>query len=176
MRRLYSSTYKRGKGFTGRLVERGFPRRGRPNHLRSSRRYVMAARPSVDSVLSLAGLRSQSDTTREPRLESQPAQRRWCVDHSALADRRQRRQVRARATIRLDRRRDNSNDESFDVPDAMPAQPWQRSPGGARGGETITLQLPVRLVTRVQSRCLPIPNATEKAARIRAGILRGSTS
>jgi hypothetical protein len=58
----------------------------------------------------------------------------------------------------------------------MPAQPWQRSPGGARGGETITLQLPVRLVTRVQSRCLPIPNATEKAARIRAGILRGSTS
>ncbi|HEX9383412.1 MAG TPA: hypothetical protein VF908_08425, partial [Gemmatimonadaceae bacterium] len=45
-----------------------------------------------------------------------------------------------------------------------------------RGGETITLQLPVRLATRVQTRVLPIPNAPEKAVRIRAGVLRGSTS
>jgi membrane-associated protease RseP (regulator of RpoE activity) len=45
-----------------------------------------------------------------------------------------------------------------------------------RGSETITLQLPVRLNTRVQARVLPIPNAPEKAVRIRGGILRGTTS
>jgi hypothetical protein len=42
-----------------------------------------------------------------------------------------------------------------------------------RGNETVTIQLPVRLMPRVQTRVLPIPNAPEKAVRIRGGILRG---
>jgi hypothetical protein len=45
-----------------------------------------------------------------------------------------------------------------------------------RGGETLTLQLPVRLSTRVQARVFAVPNASEKAIRIRNGILKGSVS
>jgi hypothetical protein len=45
-----------------------------------------------------------------------------------------------------------------------------------RGGETITLQLPVRLSTRVQARVFAVPNAPDKAVRIRNGILKGSVS
>ena len=45
-----------------------------------------------------------------------------------------------------------------------------------RGTETLTLQLPVRLTTRVQARVFPVQNAPEKAIRIRNGILKGSIS
>jgi hypothetical protein len=44
-----------------------------------------------------------------------------------------------------------------------------------RAGQTVTLQLPLRLSVRVQTTVTPIPNATEKAVRIRAGIMSGST-
>jgi hypothetical protein len=45
-----------------------------------------------------------------------------------------------------------------------------------RGAQTQTLQLPVRLVQRVITVVTPIPNASDKALRLRAGILKGSTS
>jgi hypothetical protein len=45
-----------------------------------------------------------------------------------------------------------------------------------RGSQTMTLQLPVRLVPSVNTTVSPIPNAPEKAVRIRNGIMRGSTS
>jgi len=45
-----------------------------------------------------------------------------------------------------------------------------------RGSQTMTLQLPVRLSARSQVKVSPIPNAPEKAVRIRNGILKGMTS
>jgi predicted metalloprotease with PDZ domain len=44
-----------------------------------------------------------------------------------------------------------------------------------RGAQTVTLQLPVRLVPRVRTAVSEVPNASEKAIRIRTGIMKGST-
>ena len=44
-----------------------------------------------------------------------------------------------------------------------------------RGTDTLTLNGKVRLVTRVESRIEADPNASEKAVRIREGILTGKT-
>jgi S1-C subfamily serine protease len=45
-----------------------------------------------------------------------------------------------------------------------------------RAGEIVTLQVPVRLAPRMQTTVKPIPNAPEKAVRIRNGIMKGTTS
>jgi predicted metalloprotease with PDZ domain len=44
-----------------------------------------------------------------------------------------------------------------------------------RAGQALTLQLPVRLAPRVRTAVSELPNASEKAIRIRIGILKGST-
>src|SRR3984893_13799031 len=74
MRRLYDATYKRGKGFTsadwwGEISRAA----GGKSFTEFARRYVDGREPlPVDSVLRLVGLRSQSDTIREPRLGVSP--------------------------------------------------------------------------------------------------------
>jgi S1-C subfamily serine protease len=71
-----------------------------------------------------------------------------------------------------------SNDDSFDAFRARYAGTTLTTVPLVvrRGAETITLRLPVRLTARVRTRLLPVPNASEKAARIREGILRGLAS
>jgi hypothetical protein len=44
-----------------------------------------------------------------------------------------------------------------------------------RGGETHTLTATVGVATLIDRHIAPAPNASAKARRIRAGILRGST-
>ena len=182
MRRLYDATYKRGKGFTGAdwwgEVSRAA---GGKSFAEFARRYVDGREPlPIDSVLHLAGLRSESDTIREPRLGIQTSTDGTGVSITQLAPT----GAAAAAGARLGDRIVSIGDFSISNDDSF--GPFRARYAGTtlttlpmtvrRGSETITLQLPVRLNTRVQARVLPIPNAPEKAVRIRGGILRGTTS
>lgn len=182
MRRLYDNTYKRGRGFTGAEwwgeVSRAA---GGKSFADFARRYVDGREPlPIESTLLLAGLRAESDTIREPRLgiatggDSSGLTITQVFPTGAAAA------AGARAGDKIVSIGDVTifNDDSFETfrnryaGTKLAALPLVVR----RGGETITLQLPARLTTRVQTRVLPIPNASEKALRIRNGILKGSTS
>ncbi|HEX9128070.1 MAG TPA: PDZ domain-containing protein, partial [Gemmatimonadaceae bacterium] len=182
MRRLYDATYKRGKGFTAAdwwsEVSRAA---GGKSFTEFARRYVDGREPlPVDSVLRLAGLRSESDTIREPRLGISTSTDSAGVAISQMSPTGAAGAAGARVGDRIVSIGDVtiSNDDSFEPLRARYAGTTLTTLPMVvrRGSETVTLQLPVRLVTRVQTRVLPIPNAPEKAVRIRGGILRGSTS
>jgi len=182
MRRLYDATWKHGKGFTGAEWWSEVSRAaGGKSFTEFARRYVDGREPlPVDSVLRLAGLRSESDTIREPRLGISTATDAAGVAITQLTPTGAAAAAGARVGDKIVSIGDVtiSNDDSF--------EPLRARYAGTslttlplvvrRGTETITLQLPVRLVTRVQARVLPIPNASPKALRIRGGILRGSIS
>jgi predicted metalloprotease with PDZ domain len=182
MRRLYDATYKRGKGFTGGDWWGEVSRvAGGKSFIEFARRYVDGREPlPVDSVLRLAGLRAESDTVREPRLGISTSTDSNGVSVTQMSPTSAAAAAGARNGDRFVSIGDVmiSNDDSFDTfrtryaGTAVTTLPLVVR----RGGETITLQLPVRLATRVQTRVLPIPNAPERAVRIREGILRGSTS
>jgi predicted metalloprotease with PDZ domain len=182
MRRLYDATYKRGKGFTGAewWGEVSRAAGGKP-FTEFARRYVDGREPlPVDSVLHLAGLRAASDTIREPRLGILTSTDSTGVSITQLSPTGAAAAAGARIGDRIISIGDFtiSNDDSF--------EPFRARYAGTtlttlpmtvrRGSETITLQLPVRLNARVQTHVIPIPNAPERAVRIRGGILRGSTS
>ena len=182
MRRLYDATWKHGKGFTGAEWWSEVSRAaGGKSFAEFARRYVDGREPlPVDSVLRLAGLRSESDTIREPRLGISTATDAAGVSITQVSPTGAAAAAGARVGDKIVSIGDVtiSNDDSF--------EPLRARYAGTslttlplvvrRGTETITLQLPVRLVTRVQVRVLPIPNASPKALRIRGGILRGSIS
>jgi predicted metalloprotease with PDZ domain len=179
MRRLYDATYKRGRGFTAAEwwgeVSRAS---GGRSFTEFARRYVDGRDPlPVDSVLPLAALRYESDTIREPRLGISTSTDSTGVSVTQLSSTGAAAVAGARVGDRLVSIGDVaiSRDDSFET--------FRTRYAGTtlttlplvirRGSETITLQLPVRLSTRVQTRVLPIPNAQEKAVRIRHSILRG---
>jgi predicted metalloprotease with PDZ domain len=182
MRRLYDATYKRGKGFTGAEWWSEVSRAaGGKSFAEFARRYVDGREPlPVDSVLRLAGLRSESDTIREPRLGISTSTDSTGVAISQISPTGAAAAAGARVGDKIVSIGDFtiSNDDSFEPLRARYAGTTLTTLPMVvrRGSETITLQLPVRLTTRVQTRVLPIPNAPEKAVRIRGGILRGSTS
>jgi predicted metalloprotease with PDZ domain len=182
MRRLYDATYKRGKGFTGAEWWAEVSRAaGGKSFTEFARRYVDGREPlPVDSVLRLAGLRSESDTIREPRLGISTGTDSTGVSITQMSPTGAAAAAGARLGDKIVSIGDAtiSNDGSFEpfraryVGTTLTTMPLIVR----RGSETVTLQLPVRLTTREQTRVLPIPNAPEKAVRIRGGILRGSTS
>jgi predicted metalloprotease with PDZ domain len=182
MRRLYDATYKRGKGFTGAEWWSEVSRAaGGKSFTEFARRYVDGREPlPVDSVLRLAGLRSESDTIREPRLGISTSTDSTGVAISQMSPTGAAAAAGARVGDKIVTIGDVtiSNDDSFEALRARYAGTTLTTLPMVvrRGSETITLQLPVRLIDRVQTRVLPIPNAPEKAVRIRGGILRGSTS
>jgi predicted metalloprotease with PDZ domain len=182
MRRLYDATYKRGKGFTGAEWWSEVSRAaGGKSFTEFARRYVDGREPlPVDSVLRLAGLRSESDTIREPRLGISTSTDSTGVAISQMSPTGAAAAAGARVGDKIVSIGDVtiSNDDSFEALRARYAGTTLTTLPMVvrRGSETITLQLPVRLIDRVQTRVLPIPNAPEKAVRIRGGILRGSTS
>jgi predicted metalloprotease with PDZ domain len=182
MRRLYETTYKRGKGFTGNdwwsEVSRAA---GGKSFADFARRYVDGREPlPVDSVLRLAGLRVESDTIREPRLGVFPVTDSNGVSITQISPTGAAAAAGARNGDRLVSIGDViiSNTDSFDTFRARYAgSPLTTLPLVVRRGtEMLTLQLPVRLIPRGETHVLPIPNAPEKAVRIRSGILRGSNS
>jgi len=182
MRRLYDATWKHGRGFTGAEWWNEVSRAaGGKSFTEFARRYVDGREPlPVDSVLRLAGLRSKSDTIREPRLGISTSTDSSGVSITQLSPTGAAAAAGARAGDRIVSIGDVmiSNDDSFEPLRARYASTTLTTLPLVvrRGSETITLQLPVRLVTRVQTSVQPIPNASPKALRIRGGILRGSTS
>jgi len=179
MSRLYDATYKRGKGFTGAEWWSEVSRAaGGKSFTEFARRYVDGREPlPVDSVLRLAGLRSESDTIREPRLGISTSTDSTGVAISQMSPTGAAAAAGARVGDKIVSIGDVtiSNDNSFEPLRARYAGTTLTTLPMVvrRGNETITLQLPVRLIDRVQTRVLPIPNAPEKAVRIRGGILRG---
>ena len=180
MRRLYDATYKRGKGFTGAEwwgeVSRAA---GGKSFTEFARRYVDSREPlPVDSVLRLAGLRSESDTIREPRLGIATGTDSSGVFITQLSPTGAAATAGARAGDKLVSIGDVmiSNDDSFEALRARYAGTTLTILPLVvrRGAETITLQLPVRLSARFQTGVLPIPGASGKASTMRHGILTGS--
>ena len=179
MRRLYDGTYKRGRGFTaGDWWGEVSRAAGGRSFADFARRYVDGREPlPVESVLRLAGLRFESDTIREPRLGISTATDSTGVSITQVSPTGAAAAAGARAGDRLVSIGDVviSRDDSFEAFRSRYAATTLTTLPLVirRGGETITLQLPIRLSTRVQTRVLPVPNAPEKAVRIRNGILKG---
>ncbi|HMI56120.1 MAG TPA: hypothetical protein VK494_08035 [Gemmatimonadaceae bacterium] len=179
MRNLYTGTYKRGRGFTGAEWWREVSRAsGGQSFSDFARRYVDGREPlPVDAVLSLAGLRVQSDTIREPRVGISTATDSSGVAITQLSPTGAAIAAGARVGDRLVSIGEVriADDDSFEAFRARYAGTTLTTLPlvARRGRETLTLQLPVRLATRVQARVVPVTNASEKAIRIRTGILRG---
>ncbi len=182
MRTLYNDTYKHGRGFTGAEWWREVSRAsGGKSFTEFARRYVDGREPlPVDSVLQLAGLRVRSDTVREPRLGISTSTDSNGVAITELSSTGAAAAAGAKAGDRFVTIGDVkiSNDDSFEAFRGRYAGTTLTTLPLVirRGTETLTLQLPVRLSMRVQTVVSPIPNAPEKALRIRAGVLKGSTS
>ena len=182
MRTLYNDTYKHGRGFTGAEWWREVSRAaGGKSFTEFARRYVDGREPlPVDSVLQLAGLRVRSDTVREPRLGISTSTDSNGVSITELSSTGAAAAAGAKAGDRFVTIGDVkiSNDDSFEAFRGRYAGTTLTTLPLVirRGTETLTLQLPVRLSMRVQTVVSPILNAPEKALRIRAGVLKGSTS
>ena len=182
MRKLYETTYKRGRGFTGSewWSEVSRAAGGRPFTDFASRYVNGRDRLPLSAVLELAGLRAETDTIREPRLGISTA-----TDSSGVRIT-QINPTGAAATtgVRVGDRLVSIGDVTMSSDDSF--ETFRSRYAGAtastlpivvrRGDETITLQLPVRLVARPRTRVTPLANASPKAARIRHGILTGSPS
>ncbi len=184
MRELYGATYRRGRGFTNAEWWAAAARAaGRPL-TDVYARYVDGRAPFPwDTVLPLAGLRLLTDTSAVPRLGVNTARdtagvRVQGVVPGGAAD-----QAGVRAGDYL------QAVGAVAVPRDPTAPDWTgefrtryAGRGGAalpivvrRGGEAVTLSGRVVVVPEVQHRLAADPRATAKAARIRAGILRGHT-
>jgi predicted metalloprotease with PDZ domain len=180
MRRLYDVTYKHGKGFTSAEWWSEVARAaGGKTFTEFARRYVDGREQlPVDSVLRLAGLRSESDTIREPRLGIATSIDSGGVSITQLSPTAAAAAAGARAGDKFVSIGDVtiSNDDSFEAFRSRYAGTTMTTLPLVirRGAETITLQLPVRLTARVQASVLPIPGASQKASMIRHGILTGS--
>ena len=181
MRTLYDQTYKRGRGFTGAdwwgEVSRAANGRSFTDF---ARRYVdgREAMP-IDSVLALAALRVHTDTLREPRLGVGTATDSSGITITQVSPTGAGAAAGLATGDRLVSIGDVAitNDSSFDAFRArynatsattLPLVVKRRE-------QTLTLQLPVRLAPRVRTAVSELPNASEKAIRIRTGILKGST-
>jgi len=179
MRRLYEATYKRGKGFTAAEwwgeVSRAA---GGKSFAEFARRYVDGReRMPVYSVLGLAGLRVESDSIREPRLGILTATDSAGVSITQLVPTGAAAAAGAQPGDRFVSIGDVPilNDDSFEALRARYAGTTVTTLPMLvrRGTETVTLKLSVRLTSRFRMRVLPVPNAPEKAVRIRSGILKG---
>jgi len=182
MRMLYNNTFKRGRGFTSAdwWGEVGRAAGGR-SFTDFARRYVDGREPlPTDSVMRLAGLQSRIDTIREPRLGVSTATDANGVSITAIGPGGAAEASGLRVGDRLVSIGDVAitNDDSFDA--------FREHYAGTslttlplvvrRGGQTVSLQLPVRLFSRTFTQVSTIPGASEKAVRIRNGIMKGTTS
>jgi predicted metalloprotease with PDZ domain len=181
MRRLYVTTYKQQhRGFTGAEWWSEVSRAANGKSFAEfARRYVDGREPlPVDSLLQLAGLRFHGDTIREPRLGIGTA-----VDSTGLrisqitptgaaaaAGARVGDQIVSIGDVTI------TNDDSFETFRGRYAGTTLATIPLVvrRGTETLTLQLPVRLSTRMRAIVEPVANASAKAVAIRHGLLTGS--
>jgi len=182
MRTLYDQTYKRGRGFTPADWWGEVSRAANGKSFADfARRYIDGREPlPIDSVLALAALRVKSDTLREPRLGISTATDSSGITVTDLSPAGAAAAAGLKSGDRLVSIGDITitSDSSFDAFRAR----YNNTTATTlplvvrRGAQTLTLQLPVRLVVRVQTVVSPVPNASGKAVRIRTGILKGTTS
>jgi predicted metalloprotease with PDZ domain len=180
MRRLYDATYKRGRGFTPAEWWGEVSRAAQGKSFAEfARRYIDGREPfPIDSVFALAGLRAESDTVREPRLGVSASTDSSGVRVTSVSAR----SPAATAGLRIGDRLASigeitvTNDASLDefrsryAGTALTSLPITVK----RGTETLSLQIPIRLFPRTQTRVLIQPDASAKAVRIRGGILHGT--
>ncbi|HEY7634428.1 MAG TPA: PDZ domain-containing protein [Gemmatimonadales bacterium] len=182
MRDVYRSTYKKGRGFTGAdwwgAVSRAA---GGKSFADFNTRYVDGREPYPWlQVLPLAGLRPVTDTLREPRLGVASAQdSSGAIVVSAI----QPGSMAQEAGVKAGDRLLALGDVSVTSPNFGEAyrSRFGKNEGDTmnikvlRGRDTLTLKGRVRLGTRVEGRITVDSTASEKATRIRAGILEGKT-
>ncbi len=183
MRELYRTAYKRGRGFTGAewwgAVSRAA---GGRSFTEFNAKYVDGREPYPwGQVLALAGIRTALDTIREPRLgvaTSQDSTGAIVVEELAPGG------PMAEAGVKVGDRLIALGAVAIDSPDFGKAyrERFGKSEGDSlpvrirRGTDTLTLSAKVRLNTRVESRLEADPKASEKALRVRNGILKGTLS
>jgi predicted metalloprotease with PDZ domain len=180
MRNLYHATYKKGRGFTGDEWWRECSRAaGGKSFADFARRYVDGHEPyPVDSMLALAALRALTDTIREPRLGIRTGavgtggiEVTEVTVNSAAAE----------AGVRVGDQVVSIGEQQMTSDVSIGAFRTRYNGTTAqtlplvvrRGGELLTLQVPVRLATRTVVRVVPLANASPKAVRIRSSLVRG---
>jgi predicted metalloprotease with PDZ domain len=182
MRDLYRTTYKAGRGFTGadwwRAVSAAA---GGRSFSEFAAKYVDGREPYPwAQVLPLAGLRTVSDTLREPRLGLAAARDSAggvLVSQVLPGGAAEEAGVRAGDVLLA------LGDIAITDPDFGPKfrERFSKDEGQAlpiqvrRAGQNMTLNGKVRLVTRVESRLELDPSASAKAVRVREGIFKGGT-
>ncbi|HJQ12466.1 MAG TPA: PDZ domain-containing protein [Gemmatimonadaceae bacterium] len=182
MRALYENTYKRGRGFSPADWWGEVSRAANGKSFAEfARRYVDGREPlPIDSILALAALRVKSDTLREPRLGVNTASDSTGVAVTTVTPT----GAAAAAGLTIGDRLISIGDVAITADSSFDAFRNRYNATTAttlpmvirRGTQTLTLQLPVRLATRVRTVVSPAPGASPKAVRIRTGILKGSTS
>jgi predicted metalloprotease with PDZ domain len=182
MRELYRTTYKQGRGFTGadwwRAVSRAA---GGRSFADFNAKYVAGREPYPwDQILPLAGWRTVTDTIREPRLGVASAQdSSGAIVVSAV----QPGSAAAEAGVKPGDRLLALGDVSVTSPSFGEAyrSRFGKNEGDTlpikvlRGKDTLSLKGKVRLGARVEGRITTDSTASEKAARIRNGILQAKT-
>ncbi len=179
MRQLYQAIYKRGRGFTGAdwwtAVSKAA---GGRSFADFNARYIEGREPfPFDQVLPLAGLRMVSDTVRDPRLGiSTTADSSGIIVNGVLPG-----GAAEAAGVRAGDRLLAIGDLSVTDPDFGPAfrSRFGKQEGAPlpirvrRGADTLTLNGKVILAARVERRIEADSAASEKAVRIRNGIMKG---
>jgi predicted metalloprotease with PDZ domain len=182
MRTLYDQTYKHGRGFTPAEWWGEVSRAANGKSFTDfARRYVDGREPMpIDSVLGLAALRVKADSLREPRLGIATSTDSTGITVTQVATN----SAGAVAGLTAGDRLVSIGDVNITADSSLDAFRARYNKTTAatlplvvrRGTQTLTLQLPVRLFPRILTVVSPVPNASEKAIRIRTAILRGSTS
>jgi len=182
MRQVYTETYKRGKGFTNadwwRVVSQAA---GGKSFAEFAEKYIDGREPFPwEATLALGGMRIVNDTLREPRLgiSTQPGEGGGIVvaavdptGAAAAAGVREGDVLISIGNIAVeDQSFGQKFRQQFGSREGAPLEIKVR-----RGEQEVALQAKVRMATRVESRLEANPAASAKAARIRSGILRGTT-
>jgi predicted metalloprotease with PDZ domain len=179
LRELYQGTFKRGRGFTGAdwwgAVSKAA---GGRSFADFNRRYIDGREPfPYGEVLPLAGLRMATDTMRDPRLGiSTNADSSGIVVNGVQPG-----GPAEAAGVRPGDRLLAIGDLLVTDPNFGPAfrSRFGKEEGAPlpirvlRGTDTLTLNGKVVLASRVERRIELDPGASEKAVRVRNGILRG---
>ena len=181
LRSLYGSAWKRGRGFTGDEFWAAASRAaGGVSFADFRRRYVEGAEPlPYDSVLPLAGMRRVVERYRAPRLginsfgDSTGLRITAVTPGSAFALA----GGQVGDTLLVVGGIDVRQDPEFD----QFRHRWAGREGESfpvvlrRGGQTLTLSAPVQLYDRTDLHLEYIGGPGARAARVRAGVLHGTT-
>lgn len=184
MAQVYAESYKRGRGFTNadwwRVVSQAA---GGKSFADFAERYVDGREPFPwETTLALAGMRIVNDTLREPRLgvSSAPLPSGTGVvitgvDPTGAAAEAGVREGDVLVSIGDIVVEDQSFGQRFRQQFASRGEGTPIPLKVKRGEQEVMLQARVRMITRVETRVEADPAASAKAARIRSGILRGTS-